>query len=163
MRLEFSIRQQSRQALSRALLIGVTYCLPLIGSLTTSYGYAAENYSSWRYQTYIDAGYAASNRSPSDDEWRSKSTTAMLNSPELFLAMGNVIKNPEPDSRWGIEFGLQAGEDSKNLVTAPPPPANEPVGNADTLRHVYRANASYLFGGDRGVRLTGGIINSYIG
>jgi hypothetical protein len=140
------------------MIVGV-----LVSSLLLMPAAAADNSSPWTYQTYIDAGYAASNRSPSDDEWRSKSTTAVLNEPELFLAMGNVRKDATPDSRWGVEFGLQAGADSERLVTAPPPPADEPVGNADTLRHLYRANASYLFGHDQGVRLTGGLINSYIG
>ena len=141
----------------------MAYFFLLIGPLVSALGYAAENDSPWEYQTYIDAGYVASNRNPTDDEWRSKSTTAVLNDPQLFLAMGNVKKVPSPESRWGIEFGLQTGADSKRLITAPPPPADNPVGNADTLRHLYRANASYLFGRDQGIRLTGGLINSYIG
>jgi hypothetical protein len=142
---------------------GAKSCLLVVGSLALTPVDAADDLSPWHYQTYIDAGYAASNRSPSDDEWRSKSTTAVLNSPELFLAMGNVRKDPVPGSRWGIEFGLQTGADSERLITEPPPPANEPRSNADTLRHVYRANASFLFGEDRSIRLTGGLINSYIG
>jgi hypothetical protein len=147
----------------RTVLIGVTYCLLSIGSLTSPYGYAAENDSPWHYQTYADAGYVASNRNPSDDEWRSKSSTAVLNDPQLFLVMGNIRKDPVADSRWGVEFGMQAGADSERLVTAPPPAANEPVSNADTLRHFYRANASWLFGDNQAIRLTGGLINSYIG
>ena len=143
--------------------IDVKFCLLIVGLFASLNAVAADDISPWIYQTYIDAGYAASNRSPSDDVWRSKSSTAVLNDPELFLAMGNVRKDPTPDSRWGMELGLQTGIDSKRLVTAAPPPANEPLSNADTLRHLYRANASYLFGGDRGVRLTGGLINSYIG
>ncbi len=148
MRLEFALQHRARSTLSHAqsvaMIVGV-----LVSSLLLMPAAAADNSSPWTYQTYIDAGYAASNRNPSDDEWRSKSTTAVLNEPELFLAMGNVRKDPTPNSRWGIEFGLQAGADSERLVTAPPPPANEPVGNADTLRHLYRANASYLFGRDQ--------------
>lgn len=143
--------------------ICIKVCAAIVAALGSGYAAAAEDSSPWNYQAYADAGYAASNRESPDDMWPGKSTTAVLNSPELFLAMGNVRKEASPGSRWGVEIGLQTGADSEGLVTLPPPPANEPVGNADTLRHLYRANASYLFGGDRGVRLTGGLINSYIG
>ncbi|RLA25454.1 MAG: hypothetical protein DRR11_20795, partial [Gammaproteobacteria bacterium] len=118
--------------------IDVKFCLLIVGLFASLNAVAADDISPWIYQTYIDAGYAASNRSPSDDVWRSKSSTAVLNDPELFLAMGNVRKDPTSDSRWGMELGLQTGTDSKRLVTAAPPPANEPLSNADTLRHLYR-------------------------
>ena len=137
--------------------------LAAYAAVSPSPALAESGESLWRYQTYVDAGYVASNRTPSNNEWRSKSTTAVLNDPQLFLVMGNVRKDAVPESRWGIEFGMQAGADSERLVTAPPPPAKEPVSNADTLRHFYRANASWHFGEDRGVRLTGGLIDSYIG
>jgi hypothetical protein len=117
----------------------------------------ADDLSPWEIQTYIDVGYVASNRSPSDDEWRSKGTTAVLNKPELFLAMGNIRKNTTPDSRWGLEFGLQAGADSERLVPA------DPISSADTLRHIYRASASWLFGDERSVKVSGGLMDSYIG
>ena len=78
--------------------------------------------------------------------------------------MASVRKTPTSASRWGLEFGLQAGADSENLVPSPPPPAKAPIDNADDWRHLYRANLSWLFGGDEhSVRLTGGLINSYIG
>ena len=106
----------------------------------------------WSYEAYVDAGHAESNRNPPDNKWRSKSTTSVLNQPELHLAMANVRKTPTTGSRWGVEFGLQTGEDSKNLVPSPPPAAKSPVRNADDLRHLYRANLSWLFGDDRGAR-----------
>jgi hypothetical protein len=58
---------------------------------------------------------------------------------------------------------VQTGVDSEGLVTLPPPPANTPFDNADSWRHLYRANLSYLFDAGRGLRLTGGLINSFIG
>lgn len=119
--------------------------------------------SDWTYQAYVDAGYAGSNRNPPDNKWRSKSTTAVLNQPELFLAMANVRKTPTRESRWGMELGLQTGEDTKDLVPAPPPPSKAPISNADEWRYLYRASLSWLFGDDEDVRLTGGLINSYIG
>lgn len=117
----------------------------------------------WHYQLYVDAGYAASDDEPQNNVWRSKSTTNVLDTPELFLAMGDVGREATPDSRWGFELGLQTGADSEGLVTAAPPPAEEPLSDADTLRHLYRANVSYLFSAGRGLRLTGGLINSYVG
>lgn len=143
--------------------ICIRACAAVFAALGSGSAAAAEDSSLWNYQAYVDAGYAASNRDPANDAWPGKTTTTTLDSPELFLAMGNLRKDATPESRWGIEFGLQAGADSEGLVTAPPPPANEPVSNADTLRHLYRANVSYLFGNDRSVGLTGGLINSYIG
>lgn len=62
-----------------------------------------------------------------------------------------------------MKFGLQTGVDTEGLVPSPPPPASEPVSNADTLRHLYRANFSYLFAAGSELRVTGGLINSYIG
>ena len=114
-------------------------------------------------QTYVDAGYLASNRDPEDGNWPGKSSSATLNELTLNLAMVNVNREATTASRWGFEFGLQTGDDSERLVTAPPPEANEPFSNADELRHFYRANVSYLFGAEGGLKLTGGLINSYIG
>jgi hypothetical protein len=115
------------------------------------------------YVTYADVAYLHSNRDPQDDNWNSKSSSATLNEPVLNLAMFNIAKSTTTESRWGFEFGLQTGDDSELLVTAPPPVANTPTSNADDLRHFYRANASYLFGENGGLKLTGGLINSYIG
>jgi len=105
--------------------------------------------SPWHYQFYVDAGYAYTDNDPANHEWRSKSTTNKLNEPELFLGMGNVGKKPISGSRWGFELGLQTGADSEGLVTAAPPPALEPIDNADSWRHLYRANFSYLFDAGR--------------
>ena len=124
---------------------------------------AEDSLSLWHYQLYVDAGYDTSDTNPENQVWRSKSTTSALDSFELFLGMGKVRKETTPDSRWGLEFGLQTGRDTEGLVTSPPPPALEPVDNADAWRHLYRANVSYLFDAGRGLRLTGGLINSYIG
>jgi len=118
--------------------------------------------SPWHYQLYLDAGYLHSDNDPANEDWRSKSTTYRLDRPALFLAMGDVRKDPTPASRWGVELGLQTGLDSEGLVTAPPPPANAPIEDADAWRHLYRASASYLFDAGRGLRLTAGLLNGYI-
>jgi hypothetical protein len=119
--------------------------------------------SPWHYQLYVDVGYPRSDNKPANRDWRSKSSTNKLDGVELFLGMGNVRKEATAGSRWGFEFGLQTGLDSRGLLTSSPPPADEPIGNADSWRHLYRANFSYLFDAGRAVRLTGGLINSYIG
>jgi hypothetical protein len=124
---------------------------------------AESDSSALRYETYVDVGYVASNREPSDGSWQGKSSTATLNEVNLHLAMANLAKAATAESRWGFELGLQTGEDSKGLVTSAPPPANEPLSNADNLRHLYRANVSYLFGERGNLKVTGGLINSYIG
>ena len=113
----------------------------------------------WDYQLYVDIGYGASNRDPSDGTWRSKGTSAVLNEPELFLAMGNLTRNATIDSRWGAEFGLMFGEDVEVRQAAP----DAAISNADVLYHLYRANVSYLLGDDGQLKLTGGIFNSHIG
>jgi hypothetical protein len=146
-----------------ALITGYAIFLATAAPLISHSAMAADEPTDWGFQTYVDAGYGASNRDAANPAWPGKSSTTTLNSAELFLAMGNIRKQATPDSRWGFELGLQAGEDSEGLVTSAPPPANEPVSNADTLRHLYRANVSWDFGGDHSVRLTGGLINSYIG
>jgi len=117
----------------------------------------------WSFRLYFDGGYGASSTEPANGLWRSKGTTFKLDSAQVNLAMGVVGKEPTAQSRWGMKFGLQTGVDTENLVPASPPPANEPVSNADTLRHLYRANFSYLFDAGSGLRVTGGLINSYIG
>ena len=117
----------------------------------------------WDYGLYLDLGYNQNFNNPGNKRWRSKSTTYKVNQPEVNLAMGFVSKEATPQSRWGLEFGLQAGVDTKNLVPEPPPSSNEPVKNADTLRHLYRANGSYLIPLGNGLDVTAGLINSYIG
>lgn len=125
--------------------------------LTDASASAADN---WDYRLYLDVGCGANNREPSDGTWRSKGTTAVLNEPELFLAMGNLTKIATTDSRWGGEFGLQFGNDAD---AQEPLPDAESLGSSDVLYHLYRANVSYLVGNDGQVQLTGGIFNSHIG
>lgn len=117
----------------------------------------------WDYALYLDLGHNWNPNYPGNNLWRSKGTTFKVNEPQVNLAMAYVSKGATPQSRWGIEFGLQAGVDTENLVTEPPPPSNAPISHADSLRHLYRANASYLFPAGNGLEVTAGLINSYIG
>lgn len=117
----------------------------------------------WHYGAYLDLGYNEDFNQPENGQWRSKNTTFEVNDPRVNMVMGYLRKNATTDSRWGLEFGVQGGIDTDKLVPQPPPPANEPISGADQLRHFYRANVSYLLPAGNGLRLTGGLINSYIG
>jgi len=117
----------------------------------------------WDYGIYLDLGYNLNFNYPGNDLWRSKGTTFKVNEPQVNMAMVYVSKEATPQSRWGIEFGVQAGVDTENLVTEPPPASNEPISHADSLRHLYRANGTYLFPVGKGLAVTSGLINSYIG
>ncbi len=117
----------------------------------------------WDYGLYLDVGLNKNFNNPNNKRWRSKSTTFKVNQPQVNLAMGYVSKEATSQSRWGIEFGLQAGVDIKKLDPEPPPPSNDPVSHADTWRHFYRANGTGLIPVGNGLRATAGLIESYIG
>ena len=117
----------------------------------------------WDYGLYLDAGFNKNFNDPNNDRWRSRGTTFKVNQPQVNLALAFINKEATPQSRWGMEFGLQDGVDTDNLVPEPPPPSNDPVSHADTWRHLYRANVTYLFPVGDGLAATAGLINSYIG
>ncbi|MGD9074997.1 MAG: outer membrane beta-barrel protein, partial [Desulfobacteraceae bacterium] len=116
----------------------------------------------WQYGSYLDVGYTINFNDPENGLWRSKATTYKVDDPQVNMAMAYLAKDPIPKSRWGMQFALQTGVDTKKLVPEPPPPSKEPISNADTYRHFARANGSYLFPVGNGFRLSGGLINSYI-
>ena len=158
------IHPSRRAARGRPIvLIAVLACLFALGCAAAAAGDDEAAGSPWHYQLYVDVGYGHTDNDPANRDWRSKSTTNKVNDLELFLAMGNVRKDATLDSRWGFEFGLQTGVDTKGLLTEPPPPADAPIDDADSWRHLYRANVSYRFDAGRGLRLTGGLFNSPIG
>lgn len=119
--------------------------------------------SEWDYGMYLDLGYNLNTNYPENDRWRSKSTTFKVNTPQVNMAMAYAEKAATSRSRWGLELGVQAGVDTENLVTEPPPASNEPIASADWMRHLYRANGTYLLPVGKGLSVTAGLINSYIG
>jgi len=119
--------------------------------------------SDWHYGGLVDASYAVDFNFPDNNRWRSKSTTTHVNELAPNMALGYVRKDATPRSRWGMELGLQTGYDTDALVPEPDPGRAKPVDGADTLRHFSRANVSYLVPMGNGLKLTGGLINSYIG
>ena len=117
----------------------------------------------WNYALYLDLGYNLNFNNPGNNLWRSKGTTFKVNEPQVNLALGYISKKATPQSRWGFEFGVQAGVDTQNLVPEPPPAFKEPISHADSLRHLYRANGTYLLSVGNELELTAGLINSFIG
>ena len=115
----------------------------------------------WHYGAYVDFGYLPNLSSPGADLWRSKTTDFRLNSPQINLARAYIRKEVNPlGSRWGGEFGVQTGVDTEGLVSKT---SGDTIGSADSLRHFSRANLSYLFPAGNGLKITAGLMNSYIG
>ncbi len=117
--------------------------------------------SLWHYGAYLDLSYDVDFNFPQNHLFRSRSTTAHTNEIAPNMGLGYVRKDATPASRWGLEFGAQGGYDTKNFAYL----QNEPrVGGADTLRHVSRANVSYLAPvGGKELTVTAGLFNSLIG
>lgn len=117
----------------------------------------------WHYGGFVDLSYAVDFNFPENHRWRSKSTTPRVNELAPNMTQAYLRKDASTASRWGLEFGIQDGYDTNALVPQPSPGRDEPVGGADTLRHLSRANVSYLAPVGNGLTLTAGLFNSYIG
>lgn len=127
-------------------------------------GFAGEPAASdWHYGGSIDVSHAVDFNFPDNRLWRSKTTTPSVNEPALNMAVGYVKKDATVHSRWGLEFGLQEGNDVEGLVPPSIPGRLKPVGYAEQLKHFSRANVSYLAPVGNGLNLTAGLFNSYIG
>jgi putative OmpL-like beta-barrel porin-2 len=119
-----------------------------------------ERWNNRHYGAYVDLGYIVNFNFPENHRWRSRTTAARHNELAPNMALGYVRKDATPQSRWGMEFGLQGGYDSREFAFL----VNEPkVKGADTLRHVHRANVSYLAPVGKGLMITAGLFNSLIG
>jgi hypothetical protein len=105
------------------------------------------------YRLYVDAGYLSSTNDPENDLWRSKGTTFRLDQPGINLGMAMLWKPATAQSRWGLEFGVQAGVDTELAV-----PDTDAVPGADVLQYLYRASLSYLLPVGTGLRLTAGLL-----
>lgn len=119
--------------------------------------------SDWHYGGSIDLSYAVNSNFPENHFWRSKTTTPKVNELSLNLVVGYVRKDPTDRSRWGLEFGLQEGNDIDGLVPPTIPNRDKPIDHANQLKHVSRANVAFLAPIGNGLKLTAGLFNSYIG
>jgi len=106
---------------------------------------------------YLDVSYLWSNHQPANNTWRSKSTSAVLDQLSIHDATAFTYKNASVSSRWGFLAGLQAGRDIDGLVSDA---AGE---SAETLKHLYYTNASYLVPLGSGLLTTGGLVSGHFG
>lgn len=119
--------------------------------------------SDWHYGGYLDLSYAADFNFPANHRWRSKTTTPRVDELAPNMALTYLRKDLSPQSPWGLELGVQGGYDTNALVPAAVPGREQPMPGADTLRHLSRANLSYLAPVGNGLTLTAGLFGSYIG
>src|SRR5262245_56570066 len=160
---EASRRCSTRFKLSRR---GVAFgSTALVACLVTAPLYAEEatsETSAWTYGAFVDLSYALNFNFPENHLWRSKETTPRTNelAPNMLLAY--IEKEPRIESRWGMELAFQAGYDTDALVPEEIPGRSSPIHGADVLRHVSRANVSYLAPVGNGLALTAGLMKGYI-
>ena len=116
--------------------------------------------SLWRYGAYFDLSYILNFNFPENHLWRNRSTAARHNEFAPNMALLYVRKDVNESSRWGMELGVQGGYDTERFAFLP---GEREVSGADTLRHIHRANVSYLAPAGRGLMITAGLFNSLIG
>ena len=116
--------------------------------------------SEWHYGAYADLSYIINFNFPENHLWRSRTTAYRHNELAPNMGLLYVRKDATEQSRWGTELGVQGGYDSKNFAFLQGEPE---VGGADTLRHIHRANVSYLAPLGNGLTVQAGLFNSLIG
>jgi hypothetical protein len=116
--------------------------------------------SEWHYGGLLDLGYARDFNDPANHVFRNRGTTPDVNSLDVNMVEAHLKKDAVKSSRWGIELGLQAGNDSRAFgfsATAPE------LAGARVIRHISAANASYLAPIGSGLKLQAGIFSSLVG
>ena len=111
----------------------------------------------WQYGAYLDVGYGLNFNFPENHQWRSKQTAPRTNEVAPNMGLAYLRKEPRMDSRWGMELAVQGGHDTEELV-----PREHPMSGADTLRHLSRANISYLAPVGNGLELSAGLMKGFI-
>lgn len=116
--------------------------------------------SNWHYGGFLDLSYPINFNFPENHLWRSRTTVRRHNELALNMAVAYVRKDLSAESRWGMELGVQSGYDSDDFAFLQ---GEKEVAGADTLRHVHRANVSYLAPVGKGLTITAGLFNSLLG
>lgn len=116
------------------------------------------NASEWQYGAAIDLSYAHAFQTDQAIPWRSKATSYRLNEFAPNMGMFYLRKPVDAGSRWGVEIGAHAGYDTDGQV-----PAMERLPGHSLLRYLSAANLSYLAPIGNGLKLTAGLMNSFIG
>ncbi len=114
----------------------------------------------WQYGGFIDAAYLLDFNHPSNHLFRSRGTAYKVDEPILNMAGAYLRKAASESSRWGMEFTLQSGQDSRIFgfsATAPNLPGSE------WLRHLGPTDVSYLAPVGKGLTVQAGIFSSFIG
>ncbi len=114
----------------------------------------------WQYGGFLDAAYLLDFNHPSNHLFRSRGTAYKVDEPLLNMAAAYLRKTASESSRWGTEFTLQGGQDSRVFgfsATAPNLPGSE------WLRHLGPTDVSYLAPVGKGLTLQAGIFPSFIG
>ncbi|MEX5218770.1 MAG: porin [Nitrospira sp.] len=116
----------------------------------------------WQYGALVDVSYGLDFNFPENHRWRSKETTPRTNGFAPNMALGYLHKEPHRAGEWGMELGVQAGYDTDALVPNEREGRDRAVQGADVLRHLSRANVSYLAPLGNGLMLTAGLMQGYI-
>ena len=116
------------------------------------------NQGLFHYGAYLDLSYPLNFNTSAPHPWRDKLTTNRLNEFSPNLGMVYFRKDLSEASRWGVELAGQAGYDTSGEI-----PGSSRLGGAEVLQYVSRANVSYLAPIGRGLTITAGLFNSFIG
>ncbi|HWG97186.1 MAG TPA: outer membrane beta-barrel protein, partial [Nitrospira sp.] len=114
----------------------------------------------WHYGAYVDVGYIGNFNFPDNHLWRSRTTANHDNELSPNMGLAYVRKDASVSSRWGMELGFQGGRDTEEFAFLV---GEKRVDGADVLRHVHRANVSYLAPVGKGLTFTAGLFNSLMG
>ncbi len=114
----------------------------------------------WQYGGFLDAAYLLDFNHPSNHLFRSRGTAYKVDEPILNMAAAYLRKTASEASRWGMEFTLQGGQDSKIFgfsATA------SNLGGSEWSRHLGPTDVSYLAPVGKSLTVQAGIFSSLIG
>ncbi|MBL8075264.1 MAG: porin [Nitrospira sp.] len=147
-------------------------CLTVVLLTSSAFGQAPENPSDtasrapttsespWHYGAYVDVGYVGNFNFPDNHLWRHRATASHHNELSPNIGLAYVRKDAIASSRWGMELGFQGGRDSEEFAFLV---GERRVEGSDVLRHIHRANVSYLAPVGNGLTITAGLFNSLMG
>src|SRR5574343_914333 len=146
---QLDAKRMAPKPLSRCLVLSVFVACNLMNIASAD---------DWQLRGSIDLGYANAFQSNQELPFRSKVTAYRLNEFSPNIGMFYLRKAISEGSRWGMEFGAQAGYDTDGQV-----PGSDRLSGYSILRYLSRANVSYLAPIGNGLTLTAGLMNSFLG
>lgn len=114
----------------------------------------------WHNGAYVDVGYVGNFNFPDNHLWRHRATASHHNELSPNMGLAYVRKDVSTASRWGMELGFQGGRDTEGFAFLQ---GERRIDGSDVLRHIHRANLSYLAPVGRGLVVTAGLFNSLMG